>query len=238
MVERLLSCFQIAKNCDKTIPLRHRRKEMLRTCSKNDNLGVFSRLKLCKNKEERFYEENHLEEWISREPSSIFQDQKVMIVASQNYVFLQERIDILFLNQNCEFVIVELKVEPVVRTGVVTPYKIYDEQMEKYVKYVQRASVFQRFHRYYSRFSAKFYGSTRNLYDQINDVLAGHVQGNTAVSARIHEVYVSELFDEYAVDYILDKGRQDGRNVRLIRYKFYPQSIDQNDYIEFWEVLK
>ena len=56
------------------------------------------------------YEENHLEEWIAREPSSLFGETPVLLLASQNYVHLRVKIDLLFVDIDCRLFPAELKV--------------------------------------------------------------------------------------------------------------------------------
>ena len=229
MVEKFLSCFEITENNDETIPWQHRQKGKLKICSKHVNPGKHRPLKLYSNRKNHRYEENYLEEWIAREPSALFPDQEVMIIASQNYIFLQEKIDLLFLNQDSEFQIVELKIEPI------TPHTIW-EQVQRYTQFLLRIDdPYIHFSSYYSRFSEKFYGHSYDFSQQVEKCCEKKLD----IPPQICKIYVAECSDEcsdeYSVNFLFEKGQQEKNKVRCIFYKFFPQ--DDVHYIEFWEVF-
>ena len=110
-----LSAFLIkcAPECSKGIsfPVRNLRRPVVYTVA-------------CKNTRTlrgRKYEENHLEEWIARQPKALFGDNRMLILASQNHAHLEEKIDLLFIDTCGHFHIVELKIVDVAQNGGVVP---------------------------------------------------------------------------------------------------------------------
>lgn len=232
MIEKLLSCFKITESDDETVPLRHRRKGTLVICPQHANPGISRPLKKYSNRKKYRYEENHLEEWISREPSALFPNQVMMIIASQNYIFLQARIDLLFLNQNGEFQIAELKSEPIAQNTQTTPYKVW-EQIRGYKQFLLRINPYDHFPEHYGRFTERFYGHPYDFSQQVEKYCGKKL----SIFPKICEIYVAESFDNYSVNILFEKGQQEKNNVRCIFYKFFPQDHAQDDYIEFWEVF-
>ena len=148
------------------------------------------------------YEENHLEEWIARQPNAIFGGDKVLILASQNHAHLEEKIDLLFIDTNGRFYIVELKIVDVAENGGVVPYAIYNDQMKKYVNFVNGCmdSFRDSLSDVYRRFSAEFYGTPHVLSDDLEKAFGKSSWGLT--ERAVVEVYLSSDYDEYAVDYL------------------------------------
>jgi hypothetical protein len=82
---------------------------------------IHGRMQKHKNARGRKYEENHLEEWIARQPKALFGDNRMLILASQNHAHLEEKIDLLFIDTCGHFHIVELKIVDVAQNGGVVP---------------------------------------------------------------------------------------------------------------------
>jgi len=224
----LFSCFKISSDYSDRVGERRGR---LVTPDHPFDRSVSARLQNYTNPWGDFYEESHLEEWIAREPGSIFKEREVMILASELYVYLQEKLDLLFVDRECQFYIVELKIEPIGRPGIL-PQRVYS-QMSRYVRFL-RSSKIRYLNTCYARFARRFYGKEYELSEQLQEFVGREIDSETRVNPHIHTVYVGESFDDHATAYLLRKGQQEDTIVRLIRYRFYPQQ----DCIEFWEVAR
>jgi hypothetical protein len=177
------------------------------------------------------YEENHLEEWIARQPSALFGATPVLLLVSQNYRHLGVKIDLLFVDAKCRMYPVELKVVRVAKNGGVVPYDLYERQMKPYVEFLNATRHLGDLDRQYVSFTARFNGAASHLVD---DFAAKFGQLPCDATSPILEVYVAEDFDTYALEYFSDKSSKDGRSVRLVSYKFFPK----DRYIEFWNVYQ
>ena len=224
--EKLISSFKIVSEYSDRV---EKRRGRLVSTDNTDIQNAPARLQHYGNPSGDFYEERHLEEWIAREPLSIFGDRKVLIVASQAYVYLQEKIDLLFVDQNCQFHIVELKIEPIGRHKLESQ-KLYG-QMRRYVEYVKSQKI-KYFNACYRRFAKRFYGRECELSEQLHTFLGRAVDGEARINPEVYVVYVGESFDEFAVTYLLRRAHEDKAKARLIYYKFYPQQ----QCIQFWEI--
>jgi len=219
----LISTFTIAADEEGT----GRSKARLASCAHRSDPGFPSRLVHHKNYRGRSYEENHLEEWIAREPASLFGKSPVLLLASQNYIHLRAKIDLLFIDLKNRVFPVELKVVPVAKNGGVVPYDLYERQMRPYVEFLTGFRNIEQLEFEYSRFIKAFTGTSRTLAGDLTATL-----GRPSVNcppAEICEVYVAEGFDAYSLEYFERRSSEDGRNVRLISYKFFPSE----NYIEF-----
>src|SRR2546423_12415062 len=87
-----------------------RSKARLSACEPSSEHGFRDRLVQYKNYRGFNYEENHLEEWIARQPSSLFGNKPVLLLASQNYIHLGAKIDLLFVDADCRLFATEIKV--------------------------------------------------------------------------------------------------------------------------------
>jgi hypothetical protein len=108
-----------------------RSKGRLHACAPLPDPGFRGRLVQHKNYRGFSYEENHLEEWIGREPSSLFGRTPVLLLASQNYVHLGVKIDLLFVDVDCRLFPTELKVVRVAKNGGIVPYDLFQRQMKQ-----------------------------------------------------------------------------------------------------------
>ena len=217
-IPRLLSTFQIRLTDD-------RPKGFLVPCSAEQDRGCpAGHLTDSTNEMGRYYEENHLEEWVARCPASLFPNEDVAVIASQNYAFLPEKIDLLFAVRNHGFSVVEAKVQKVAMNGGVVPYSIC-QQMSRYVRFLtDYLADYPRSHEsYFTRFSKKFYGSCR----AVPDISPFAPNGGL----RLHEVYLAEGYDNYALDYF-DQHLATNQP-RLTYYQYYPSE----KVIEFWEFI-
>src|SRR5262249_12321811 len=135
-----------------------RGKGRIVSCEPYSNPGLQGRLKQRKNCNGFTAEENHLEEWIAREPSALFAGTPVLLLVSQNYVHLRQKIDLLFMDARCRLYPVELKITRAAKSGGVVPYDLYERQMKPYLHYLEQASSLSGINPRYSEFSKLFNG--------------------------------------------------------------------------------
>jgi hypothetical protein len=192
--------------------------------------GFSGRLVQHRNYRGFSYEENHLEEWIAREPSSLFGGTPVLLVASQNYIHLPVKIDLLFVDNECQLYAVELKVVRVAKNGGVVPYDLYDRQMKRYRDYLKDIRNLGAFDARYVRFATAFNGAASTVAEASATKFGRPPSGNLAVC----EVYVAEEFDSYAVEYFARRSAEEKRRVRLISFRFFPARSK----IEFWKIYE
>ena len=204
---------------------------MLKPFNRRPDPGMPARLTAHRNDENRSYEENHLEEWTARQPASLFGSHDVMILGSQNYAHMPQKIDLLFVDRRRQLYVVEIKVEPVAKNGGVVPYTIYQVQMKTYVDFVKTCLQLEDLGHDYERFSKESYGQPLDLLEQYTKKFGTRLGPRGPLWSTICEIYVAPQFDEYALRYIFVRSKADARNARLIFYKFYPLF----KYIEFWE---
>lgn len=223
--DRFLSAWLIAASYEKP-------RGFLAPTERRPQPGDVSCLRDSSNAIGRRYKENHLEEWIARDAAAIF-PHKVMLLASQNHVFLQERVDLLFIDGNGMFHVVEAKIKGMQQNGGVVPAEIYG-QMGRYIQFLAQdgGSFPGGMESDYARFSNRFYGAEHALRDDLEQAF-----GDFSVAAAVteaQEVYLAAQFDAYARDRLFTWADRDGRNVRLVYFRFYPS----DHYIEFWEACK
>jgi len=209
-----------------------RMKGRLVCCKQIIDPGFADRLVQHKNYRGFSFEENHLEEWIARQPSALFGPVPILLLASQNYIHLRVKIDLLFSDANCRMYPVEVKVVRVGRNGGVVPYDLYERQMNPYVEFLKQIRCLGDLDPQYVRFATLFDGAPTHLSDDF--VRKFGRPPCESVNSQVHEVYVAQEFDEYALEYFTRRSNQDGRTVQLVSYKFFPQ----NNYIEFWSVYQ
>jgi hypothetical protein len=116
-----------------------KRKGRIVPCQPANGSQFSDRLVSHKNYRGFSYEENHLEEWIARVPSAIFGPCPVLLLASQNYIHLGAKIDLLFTDGAGRLYPVELKVRPCRNNNGVVPYASYDRQMKPYNSFPKTA---------------------------------------------------------------------------------------------------
>ena len=209
-----------------------RMKGRLVPCEPVAEPGFQDRLTQHKNYRGFSYEENHLEEWIARQPAALFGIRPVLLLVSQNYVHLRVKIDLLFVDADCRFYPVELKVVRVGKNGGVVPYDLYERQMKPYVNFLAGIRSLSDLDSNYIRFNGLFNGLTSHPAEDFAGKF-GKLLPETA-SPVIHEVYVAQDFDSYAVEYFTRRANEDERTVQLVSYKFFPKT----NYIEFWSVYQ
>jgi hypothetical protein len=184
------------------------------------------------------YDEKHLEEWVCRRPQTLFPDCRVHVLVAEKYAQpLPCKVDLLLVDAEHNFHVVEMKAVPVARNGTPeTPSKIR-RQMQEYVKTLTwylppfpRSLVAA-----YSQFSASFCGTPKDLVEDLHASFGNGYGGVTIEAPRIHQVYLAEEYDQYAVDYFRLLVEAGEGSVRLVYYRFYP-IYPEGPYIEFWEV--
>jgi len=227
-MEHLISTFRIAGD----EPRRGRSKGRIVPCEAISESGFPGRITQYKNYRGFSYEENHLEEWIARQPSALFGPEPVLLLASQNYVHLRVKIDLLFVDSSSNLYPVEIKVVRVAKNGGVVPYDLYERQMKPYVEFLKGVRHLRDLDPQYARFAAAFGGAAVQLDERFRTAF-GH-SPTEKLDSPVREVYVAERFDTYAIDYFEHKSKEDRRSVRLVAYKFFPK----DDYLEFWDVFQ
>ena len=208
-------------------------KGRLMPCERrSDPIECWGRITDYTNSQGRFYEENHLEEWVSWCPQAIFPGERILVLASQNYAHLPEKIDLLAINMKWLFSVVEAKIKDVAKNGGTPAYQIHMSQMRRYVEFLR--SYLQpfpgRLGRYYERFSERFHLQRRKLEEDLgatfgNDFLRG--QPGTI----FQEVYLAHNFDVHAIDYFRSQTITPLNLIRLVYFRFDPADA----YIEFRE---
>lgn len=217
---RLLSAFRIV--CSPEAP----KGVLLPLASDLSRIGGVDRLQNHRDGLRRYFEENHLEEWVARCPRSIFPYEDVHIIASQNYAHLPKKVDILYVSDSGEFFVAEVKTERVAQNAGVVPYSIYS-QMKGYVDFLltdQLVGYPHSFAKHYSKFSERFFGVSQPLPEVSRETQQEEI--------RLTEVYLTEGYDSYALGYLSERSAIDRRTVRLLYYSFYPS----DRHIEFWEI--
>ena len=225
-VDPLLASFRI--ECTEQTP-----KGRLIPCeSRIDPIDCWGRITDYTNSQGRFYEENHLEEWVARCPQAIFPGERILVLASQNYAHLPEKIDLLAINMKCVLPVVEAKIKDVAKNGGTPAYQIHMSQMRRYVEFLR--SYLQpfpgRLRQYYERFSERFHLQHRNLEEDIRTTL-GNDFLDRQLGTTFQEVYLAHDFDVHAIDYFRTQKVTPLNSLRLIYFCFDPADA----YIEFRE---
>lgn len=209
-----------------------RLKGRLRACGPLPEAGFPERLVQHKNYHGFSYEENHLEEWIACQPSSLFGGTPILLLASQNYVYLRAKIDLLFVDVDCRLYPTELKVKNVARNGGIVPYDLFERQMKSYTEYLKDYPHLSAFDSQYARFTAVFNGAPSTVTEDFTAKFGRPPSDKLAFP--VCEIFVAEGFDAYALDYFARHSAEKKRTVRLISYKFFPTQ----NYIEFWKIYE
>jgi hypothetical protein len=183
------------------------------------------------------YDEKHLEEWVCREPAALFPGHRPHVLVAEKYAQpLPCKVDLLLIDAEHCFHVVELKVTSVLRNGGEAPSKIR-RQMQRYVNTLTRylPPFPQSMVNAYTQFSASFYGAPRCLVDALREPFGSGFCDVEIKAPRIHQVYVAEEYDHYAVDYFRSLTKTEVDSSRLVYYRFYPV-YPEGPYIEFWEI--
>jgi hypothetical protein len=183
------------------------------------------------------YAESHIEEWVSRCPQALFPGRRGHVLASQNYAHLPEKIDLLFLDDRHQFHIFELKAEPVASNRGVTPDQIQG-QMNRYVDFLRRQQLPlpASFREYYAKFSRQFLGSPHDLTTDLRHIFGEAYLHVPRASLVLCRTFLTEAYDNSAVDYFSARQQQGDGPIRLVYYRFYCCAEVQRHFIEFWEV--
>ena len=227
-MEQLISTFLIAAD----EPGTGKSKARIVPCEAISKPGFPGSIKQSRNYQGFSYEENHLEEWIARQPSALFGSESTLLLASQNYIHLRVKIDLLFIDSSSNLYPVELKVARVAKNGGVVPYDLYERQMRPYVEFLEGVEHLSSLDRQYIRFANAFGNTAPDLANQFK-MTFGHAPAEI-VCGRIREIYVTEGYDASAIEYFDRRSKEDNRCVRLVEYKFFPK----NNYLEFWNVYE
>jgi hypothetical protein len=175
-----------------------------------------------------------LEEWVARRPDALFPGRRIHVLASQNYAHLPEKIDLLVVDgQHC-FHVIEMKITSVAENAGLAPYQIHEKQMKRYVRFLgwYLPPFPESLRPYYAKFSQRFYGSPRSL-DEDLTAKFGDGYCRTAISEPvIRQMYLAEGFDDYAVRYFQTQPEALDGGIRLAYYRFFPEDA----YLEFWEI--
>ena len=155
-----------------------------------------------------------------------------MLLASQNYVYLRAKIDLLFVDVACRLFPTELKVEKVARNGGIVPYDLFERQMKPYTEYLKDVPDLSAFDSQYVRFTTLFNGAPSTVAEAFTAKFG--CPPSDTLAFPVCEIYVTEGFDAYALDYFARRSTEQKRSVRLISYKFVPEP----NYIEFWKVYE
>ena len=196
-----------------------------------------TKLKDCRNWKGHSYAESHIEEWLSRSPTVLFPGRAVHVLASQNYAHLEEKIDLLFLDDRHQFHVFELKTERVASNRGVTPDQIWG-QMNRYVDFLRRELLPfpASFRDYYAQFSKQFLGAPHDLTIDLREIFGEAYFFVPNISPILCRTFLTEGYDDHAVDFFRDRQQQGDGPIRLMYYRFYLCTRTERHYIEFWEV--
>jgi len=194
-----------------------------------------ARLKDYRNWNGHWYAESHLEEWVSRCPAALYPGQAVYVLSSQNYARLGEKIDLLLVDGCCQFHVLELKAERVAANRGVTPDQIHG-QMTRYASFLrgELPSFPASLNSYYAQFTAEFLGSPLDLTEGLRREFGETFFPSQSEPLLLCRTFLTEGYDDFAVDYFRAKQRQEEGPVRLLYYRFYPAADGHR--IEFWEI--
>lgn len=231
--DRLLSSFQIVRSPSYTQG-RPYQQTRLAACNGPAPSVLPARLKDYRNWNGHSYAESHVEEWVSKHPAALYPGQTVQVLASQNYARLGEKIDALLLDSGWQFHTLELKAERVASNRGITPDQIQG-QMTRYVNFLRNellgfpASLAD----YYAQFTAAFLGSPHNLAKSLEQAFGKAFLPRTRPLV-LCRTFVTEGYDDAAVDYFRARQLQEDGPIRLVYYRFFP--APESHRIEFWEV--
>lgn len=193
-----------------------------------------ARLKDYRNWNTHSYAESHVEEWVSRHPAALYPGQAVLVLASQNYARLGEKIDLLLLDGGWRFHVLELKAERVASNRGVTPDQI-QKQMTRYVDFlrVELPGFPASLSGYYAQFTTEFLGSPLDLTESLRREF-GEAFLPPSKPPVLCRTFLTEGYDDAAVDHFRARQRHEDGPIRLVYFRFYPDP--EGHRIEFWEV--
>lgn len=194
-----------------------------------------AKLKNYKNWHGHFYAESHVEEWVLRCPAALYPGQAVHVLASQNYARLGEPLDLLLLDDRFQFPVVELKAERVASNRGVTPDRIH-RQMNRYVEFLESElrSFPASLSTHYAKFTERLSGVAQDLSEDLRQTFGEAFSPNRCCPPTLYRTFLTEGYDEEAVDYFTRRQRRGEGPFRLIYYRFYPEP--EGHRIEFWEI--
>jgi hypothetical protein len=232
--DRLLSSFQIVRSPSYRQGRPYQQTKLL--AFDGPPLDALpARLKDHRNWNGHSYAESHVEEWVSRHPAALYPSQAVHVLASQNYARLGEKIDLLLLDRSWQFHTLELKAERVAGNRGVVPDQIQG-QMTRYENFLR--SELPHFPSslsgYYAQFTGEFLGSALGLIESLRQEFGEAFLCSRTEPLVLCRTFLTEGYDDYAVDYFRARQRQGDGPIRLLYYRFFPAADDHR--IEFWEV--
>ena len=189
-------------------------------------------LKAHRNWNGHWYAESHVEEWIARHPEAIFRNKKPIVRASQNYVHLPEKIDLLLEDSERRLFIIEIKAVSVGRRNGIAPDQIRS-QMRRYVTFLN--SLILPGESMLAMYSVKFRKTFKT--DSTEDYFQGVEWPLTSASVEpsISQMFLTEGYDDYAVRSLLDPSATRDTSVRLVYFRFYCDPEERRHFVEFWE---
>ena len=235
-VDRLLSSFEIVRSQEYRRGRPHQQTRLMAFEGLPPSASFSAKLKNFRNWNGHWYAEDHVEEWVSRSPQALFPGRTVHVLASQNYAHLQEKIDLLFLDDRQELHVLEVKAEHVASNRGVPPDQIWG-QMNRYVGFLrsERLPFPTSLENYYSEFSTRFVGSPHELASDLQQTFGQAFSPVSTASLVVRRTFLTEGYDDYAVDYFRACQQRGDGPIRLLYYRFCPE-VDRH-WIQFWEVL-
>lgn len=232
--DRLLSSFLIVRSPSYRQG-RPYQQTRLAACDGPTVAGLAARLKDYRNWNGHTYAESHVEEWVSKHPAALYPGQAALVLASQNYARLGEKIDLLLLDRIWKFHVLELKAERVASNRGVTPDQIQG-QMNRYVNFLREVlpAFPASLNDYYSQFTAEFLGSPLDLGESLCRQFGGAFPPHPARPPLLCRTFLTEGYDDAAVEHFRARRRVEDGPIRLVYYRFYPEPDGHR--IEFWEV--
>jgi hypothetical protein len=108
-------------------------------------------------------------------------------------------------------------------------------QMHRYLEFLQRERlpVTTSLTSYYAEFSRRFLGSPHDLMTDLEQTFG---EGFPSASMTLCPTFLTEGYDNYALDYFRACQQRVNRWFRLTYYQFYVCNVSERHFIEFWEV--
>jgi hypothetical protein len=233
--DQLLSSFEIIPSQEYERGRPYQQTQLTAFRGSPPRLGA--KLKEFRNWNGHWYAEDHIEEWVSRSPQALLPGRTIHVVASQNYAHLPEKIDLMLLDDRHQLHVLELKAEQVASNRGMPPARV-QRQMNRYVDFLQREKqpFPASFANYYDKFSRRFLGSPHDLLTDLRQTFDEAFFSVPCTSLVLCPTFLTEGYDDRAVDYFRACHLQGGPPIRLIYYRFFCCPGLDRHFIEFWEI--
>jgi hypothetical protein len=110
--------------------------------------------------------------------------------------------------------------------------------MSRYMKFLQLElpSFPESLSTYYEQFSAQLFGSSHDLATDLQETFGEVFRPLADQSLALNRTFLTEGYDEDAVDFFSNSHLNGRGPIRLVYYRFYLSLTTRRHCIEFWEV--